>query len=501
MYDNSFDIAVEPFDMDTVKDRYRFGWVKWLILFFAIAMPVLIFTFVQTGLRLICIVACANLIMISYTAWRCLRIGTLASVVPVMFLPYITAAWPISMLYFAFFYTNAAFYGEEAPVWFFFSGLKVQGALFVFLFSYLGTVLFALRNEEKSSGGLLTNPRSLAIVTMSASISIVLLHATARIFNIAPFLKIYYVANVLFNYFWGLLFLAGSFIKAVPVIIRIVLMGFLGMAMFFYTVGNARGQALYPVTTFIFGILLFSDCSRKTKLIIVLCVLIAFPMYVMISNTTRILTQSIGWEDFFYRLNALREWRSVTAGQSAAATTLHRLFFSGGHAIITRTPGDVPYRAFRLAFIAEMARSLLPAALYYNLYWRGTAVLLDYGFHITEYSSTEVSIVGGFWVLGGWPAVAVGGFAVGLLHWWLISILRRNWQKSKMKAFVYFSVYVPVLLWGPNYQPIDYWRVTIYAMGFAFIVYQALRLLIGDRGRGIQQEELEEVYPSPGEII
>jgi hypothetical protein len=410
-----------------------------------------------------------------------------------------TAAWPISMLYFAFFFTNEAFYGEETPVWFFSSGLKVQGALFVFLLSYLGTVLFALRNEEKSSGGLLTSPRSLAIATMSAAMSIVSLHATVRILSVPHFLK--YVAEGLFNYFWGLLFVIGSFIKVIPVIIRIVLIIFLGMTILFYTVGNARGQALYPITIFVFGILFFSDCSKKTKLIIFLCMLISFPMYVMISNTTRILTQSVGWEDFFYRLNVLKEWRTAAAGQSATATTLHRLFFSGGHAIITRTPSDVPYRAFRLAFISEMAKSLLPAALYYNLYWRGTAVLNNYGFHITESSSTEVSIIGGFWLLGGWPAVAIGGFAVGLLHWWLISILRRNWRKSKMKAFVYFGMYTPHLLWASNYQPIDYWRITIYNMTFAFIFYQMLRLVIGDRGRGIQQEEFEEVYPPPEEII
>jgi len=463
--------------------------VKAALLAFIILMPVVIVLVVPREFRATAFLAFINCTIVALVLRHLLLKGTLAAMVPVIFLPYFTAGWSISTLYFAIFYPYQAYYAVnegQIEISFFDSGVKVQMVVLVFLLSYLSVVLTALRREGTRPEGRIANPLLFTYAATSIGLGIIFFNALSKILLSEGFFR--YVAGALFNYFWGLLFITGAFIKTIPRIVRLLIFSLLGMAVLFYTIGNARGMAIFTVAMFLFGILFFSAYSKKTKALIMLCLLVAFPMYVMVSNTTRALTGDIGFKDFFYRLNLLTEWRSATADKSAVATTLGRLFHMAGHSIVTRTPSDLPYHPLSpLGFVREMAVSLVPGHI---SYYTATGLLLDYGFRIIPgVTSVEVSLIGGCWLLGGWIAIIVGGLAIGFFHWWLIKILQRASQISKMKAFVYFSVYAPILLWATNHQPILYWRIMIYAMVFAFVIYQILRFTIGDPGRDAPSQD------------
>ena len=218
----------------------------------------------------------------------------------------------------------------------------------------------------------------------------------------------------------------------------------IGFAVLFYTVGNARGLAIFSVAFFSLGFLMFSDYTMKTKIILVTCLFIFFPIYVTIGNTTRELLGGVGYkEGFAYRLKILGQWKSVAKKKSAMAFTFGRLFFTGGHAIISQTPSEHPYRHFRpYPFIKESLESLLPGALVYNPYYRGTGILLNYNFNIVPgKTSVEVSMIGSLWSMGGWLPVIFGGIAMGFIHGVLIKLVQRSWRTSEMKAYIYISIF------------------------------------------------------------
>jgi hypothetical protein len=463
--------------------------IKAALLAFIIFMPVAIIFVVPAEVMATAFLAYINCTIVALVFRHLLLKGTLAAMVPLVFLPYLTSSWSISTLYFAIFAPYHAFYAVDqgqVEISFFDSGVKVQMVVLVFLILYLSVVLTALRKEGSQPENTITNPLIFTYAVTFIGLGIIFFNALSKILLSGGFFK--YLAEGLFKYFWGLLFITGAFIKMIPRIVRILIFSLLGCAVLFYTVGNARGMALFTIAMLTFGILFFSEYSKKTKILILLCLLAAFPMYVMISNTTRALTGEIGFKDFFYRLNLLKEWRSAAADKSAVATTLHRLFHSGGHSVITRTPSDRPYHPISpFGFAYEMVASLKPGA---TSFYTSTGILLDYGFRVIPgQTSVEVSLVAGWWLLGGWPAIIVGGLAMGCFHCWLIKILQRAGRISKMKAFIFFSMYAPELLWATNHQPILYWRTTIYAMFFAFVVYQTLRFTIGDPGRDAPSQD------------
>ena len=251
--------------------------------------------------------------------------------------------------------------------------------------------------------------------------------------------------------------------------------------MLFYTIGNARGMALNTIMLLIFGVLFFSKCSPKTKLIIMICLGLSLPSYILISNTARLLTAEIGFEDFWYRVGLFKEWRVATVGQSPAATAFGRLFFTAGHAIILRTPSEIPYRSFKLLhYLREIAEALIPGKIYYRPYYRGDIILRDYGFYVTETTSIDTSLLGSFWFLGGYLFIFAGGIAVGLFHSLIMLVLRRASSASKIKAFVYFSVFAPSVFWASRIGFIEHWRDMMYRFVLAFILYQVVKLIVAE---------------------
>ena len=496
MYSNGYadEVLLEDVDNTSVPNYYK--WIKRLLIAFLIFILLVIFVSVPQNLIVICLLIWLNLVIITFAVWQFMQKGTLAAMIPVMFLPYVTASCLISPLYFAIFDPEHSYPvdNEAKHISFFYSGVKYQLCVLLFLAGYLGVMFYLLRKEGQRPQGVVANPRLLAYSTALLDLSVVLFVAVACLVKLSEFL--WYLAFGLFKYFWGLLFIAGVFIKKIVLSAKLLLIMCLVMSVLFLTVGNARGYALFTILPFILGIVFFSEYSRKTRITIFICLLSFLPVYLSVSNLTRVLTGGIGFEDFWYRASLFKEWRTFVSERSAIAVSLDRIFSKSGHSIITRTPSEVPYHYFDLLlFLKEAIVTLLPQQyFYYPPYYGNVGLLTAYGFLIIEgVTSTEISIISSFWMMGGWVWIILGGICLGLLHGFLVKIIQRNSMRSMMKALIYFCFFTPQLIWGPNLCIMMHFHIVIYSIVMAFIFYQILRLIIGDPGRGMYQPDNEEL--------
>jgi hypothetical protein len=459
-----------------------YGWIKRVLFVLSIILFIAIIFSVKAEHIVMCLLAYLNCLFMSFGLWWFLRKKTIAAMVPMLFIPMNLMGWPVPILYFAIFYPDGYYPTLSGEVSYFDAGIKLQLCVMLFFIGYFAVMFWALRKEQPTEGGAIIHPGRLAFLSVLLGAPIVLLSAVSKIVSLPG--TVAYLAEGLFNSLNGLFFIAGALIKNISKIIKWLFFSFIAVAVFFYTVGNARGMAVSCVFPIVLGVLFFSSISRKTKIALTVSIFFAFPMYITIANTTRAILGTVGFEEGFgYRLNVLKEWRSIKSETPAVAFTVGRLFYTGGHSIIAQTPSRVPYLPFSpVRYFRELLENLIPGTIYYNPYYRDIRLLIDYGFVITEKTSVNLSMIGSFWLLGGYLPVFFGGVAVGLLHWVLIIILRRSWAVSKAKAFVFFSVLAPKIIWAPRISLIEHWHIFIYNIVIASVIYLIIKVLIGDYG-------------------
>lgn len=496
MYYHEYIDEISPEDITEVPAQNYYVRLKWLLVAFLLLMPGVILISVPADYVHICLLAYLNLSIIIIFSWWFIRKGTLAAMIPVLFLFYMILTWPTPIILFGIFYPTQAYYRTLIGYHFMFdAGVKVQLCVLLFLTGYLSIMSLSLRNERYVESNASVQSNSLGYLIGVLATAVIFFHGFSCVVRIPKFAA--YLAQGLHKYLNGLVFIIGAFLRSFPKAVKIAMLALIGISVLFYTVGNNRGWAAFCVAFLTLGILLSSGYSRRTKLIIVICLALAFPVYATIANVTREVLGTIGFEEGFqYRLGILRQWRQLSAERTATAFTFGRMFHTGGHAIISMTPEEVPYRLFRLQpFIRECFEALLPGVLVYHPYYRGTHILLDYGFHIAlGVTSTDVSMIGNLWMMGGWLPVAFGGIALGLWHGLLVKILQRCWRASEMKALVYFSILLPSIFWTTNFDFITHWRTTIYGLALATIIYWLLKLFITEQRREESSIEEEPTY-------
>lgn len=469
--------------------------LKWLLIVFLIVTPVAIGFSVATERIPMCLLAYVNCLFIGYGLQWFLRKNILVALVPVLFILILLLSWPVAIIYFAIFHPDIYYGTMTGHVSHFEAGVRLQLCVLLFLIGYFSIMFCALRKDRPTETAEIVHPGRFANIAIFLGLAVLLLNSVSKVVRLPGFVT--YLANGLFIYLNGIFFICGAMLKSIPKVIRILFFLCLGAAVFFYTIGNARGMALRPVFFLLLGILFFSRFNRKAKVILAICFVFAFPTYVVIANTTRVLLGTIGFEEgVSYRLKALKEWRAVKPEVSATSFALGRLFYTGGHSIIAQTPSRVPYRRFSpVAYPKEVLTALIPGRIYYRPYYRGPPILLDYGFMITEQTAVGLSMIGSFWFLGGYVPVLFGGVGLGLLHWLVIVILRRSWAVSKAKAFLYFSIFSPTIMWASRVSLINHWHSVVYRLVLAFIIYQVVRLIIGDYGPVMYGSESYSVLP------
>lgn len=459
--------------------NYRMGWFSWPMIA-GLAALLLLIMFKAGPHKGMVFSAYLNCIIGVFAVLFFFRINTLESRIPAFFLPLLIIAWPLASIYMAMYAPDTAYHlltGKVIP--FISDNLKLQNSVLLFLLGYLPLLLVGLRKQPSAGEAAIRNPQRVADFTTLFALMIFASNAVSKVVALpGPLL---YVVDGLLIYIQGILFISGALITKMSGKVKLALLIGLPAIIFFYTLGNARGLAARPFAMFIFGILFFSEIKPNKKIIILSVIVVFIPSYMVIGNVTRRLTKSVGFENLGERWDALKQWRSATKGASPIAETLGRLFFTGGHSIITRTPEEYPFIDFYPgAYVKEAFLTLLPRRFYYHPHYSGNWILLRYGFNISETTSVEVSMLGNMWLSGGYPFVFLGGLMMGLFHLFLAMVVRVAWKKSGLMALLFFGLIGGHLVGAAGLDFIHQWRRMIWCLIFGYVFYLFLGFVSGE---------------------
>ena len=489
--------ASYPVDIEAPRpERSKVAWFTWPTLIPLVFLPGLILLATPGEYLAGAMLAYVNCLIGGCGVVHFVRQRTLGALIPVLMLTLLLLAWPVASIYFAIFDNDISYVLRSGTLITNLSGnVRLQLVTLIFLVSYLAPAMLLIRKPPTVTPTVVTRGRSVLVAcgVLGGVVLVVGLNILSKLITL-PDTMVYIVDGSLL-YFNGLTFVIGAYFGHLPKSLRVFTLAFLVAAGYFYTLGNARGMALVPFGMFLFGLLFCADVSQKWKLSILGLFLVLFPVYIVIGNTTRVLLRrGGGFEDLSYRAQVLGRWREVRQSTSALSATLGRLFFTGGHSIVTRTPEQLPYMDFSLTgYTTELLGRLLPARFYYNPYYGTNANLLRYGFLITETTSVEISLIGGMWMLGGAGFVVAGGVASALLHAWLARILRKAGESSPHKALVYMGVIGPGVLFWTSFDLISDFRTVVWRLIAAGVLYYLgfYWLVTGETERSSREPSIE----------
>lgn len=172
---------------------------------------------------------------------------------------------------------------------------------------------------------------------------------------------------------------------------------------------NSRGYAIFPVVSFVLGILFYSKIAIRKKQILVIAFCAILPVYLVFANIGRIGNNIIGpdQKNIEIRLDKIKMLISgkmdIPIISLIKYSVSDRIFPLGGYAIIQKSPKDVPFKKFNIIDYFEIG-SLQKEAFKYRLQ--------DYGFLITESNSIGITLFGDFWMYGGIIAFIFGVFSL-----------------------------------------------------------------------------------------
>jgi hypothetical protein len=410
--------------------------------------------------------------------------GTLEGLIPAMFLTWLAAATPLAAIYFALVIPDQTYSTAAGTRQFLYGGVRLQGMTLLFTAAYVA-VMYLFQGRPipwRTPVGTRAMDRRAATVVLCIAITAITFNAVSKVKPFPGLLQ--YVADGGYHTLNGLTLVAGVMFTSLALRTRLTAIVFLGIAGAFYAIGNARGMAALPIALLLVGLIFLSDLDRRWKRWTVIAAMSFFPLAMVVSNTTRIVTKTIGFRDLNARVGALSEWQEVLSQTNPLTSTFGRLFFVGGHTIITMSPEYYPYVDFSPARYAfEFMMRLLPKRFFGDLYYseQPNRILRLYGFLITDETSQPLSTVGALYMLGGPVPVAVGGVLIGLFHSAVGYGLRRARRRSPYLALFIFAMISAELLWGQNRDPISHVRSLVWDGLWGVVLFQYIvRPLVGD---------------------
>jgi hypothetical protein len=416
--------------------------------------------------------AYVNLLIIGAAAVTFVRQGTLQGLIPVLFLTWFAAGWPLPTIYFATMYPGESYHPAADEREILFGAARVQAVALLFLVVYLAT-LRVCQGRYPAWASAVTNPytdRRFGAVVLWIVMAAISLHALSQVVVFPGPLS--YVASGAYNYLHGLMLIVGVLFLRLAPETRVRALLFMALAGAFYLIGNARGLAVLPATLFVVGLILLSDIPPRYKTWAVVLACAGLPVALVIGNTTRVLLGSIGFEDISTRLNALGEWQRVLSRTPVLVSTFHRLFFVGGHSIIAYTPEYYPYLPFSwVDYGWELVTRLLPGKLFYQPFYSDNERLRAWGFLISDQSSFPMSLLGSLYMLGGVGPVALGAAAFGVFHSLLSRMIGWAIRRDRYLGLFVFSMIASTLIWSQNVDLIANVRVTAWRLLSAFVLY------------------------------
>lgn len=260
-------------------------------------------------------------------------------------------------------------------------------------------------------------------------ITFISLLVTLRLVRLGPSTAVGYIVYGFFRYGNGLPLLPGACWHRLGRSTKTLVMGVLAVNFLFNTLANSRYYAFMPIIYFGLGVLFLSQISTRRKLQSIAVLVAVFGFAIVVGNAGRRLGLGLwygGAEQLQQRVEVLTQKTDQLVGQDWAEEIFVRIFFTGGHQIVTLIPEAAPYKPFDpVYYFGEVVtQALLPRKLATALVppvYEEKSTLVAIGHRITEFHSVERSFVGSAWEMGG-PIMVV--FVSGLTGLYSILIAR-----------------------------------------------------------------------------
>ncbi|MCB9853105.1 MAG: hypothetical protein H6819_08415 [Phycisphaerales bacterium] len=415
-----------------------------------------------------------NFALICFFCVRFVRHRKLSSLIPVLFFAWVALGWPLGTVIFGLASPDMCYDIPAGRRYVLDGNLRIQVVTLVFVVTYAAT-FFILR--PRGAPDLPIRPPEYQVRRLLYVLLPICLGLTVSLAVVTVTMQqnaVSYVAFGLQKYIIGLYLVIGGCILYLRFPTLLFIAATLAGATLIFFVGNARGMAARPVVLIIAGVLFLSTVKDRTKLLMLLSVCIGMPLLLVIGNTTRTLSKTVGFTDFAYRLSLLTEWDKVLENSPIFTSTFGRLFSTGGHAIITNSPERVPFMAFEASkYGLEIVASLfVPGTIWFYAPYSVTTNLNNYGFHLIPGGhSVELSLIGSFWMIGGYVAVFLGAIATGMFHAALAHWINAAARRSILKGAIYLAGISLSVLWCQNLAFPDHLKVTIWAGAFMVLLY------------------------------
>lgn len=445
-------------------------WIKWLLTTGLFTIITVLFIGVHSEhlfgvfFALInCVIACIAIVKLANKRSLC-------SVFVITFITLPITGWCLGTIYFAIFLPDTEMLNGS---------VKLQAVILLFMTIYLTGIFYILRHEKPYIHIAESRCRRLN------SVVLLLLFFTFGSFAVTKIWQLPGggIAGTLYGYSYCTLFVVGAQATYMRRKDKLFILVLFGLLFFFFTLANERRYAIVPMLCFLIGLFFLSHIQTKTKLLILLLFFLAFPTYLVIGNTVRYFVGKGGYEDLGKSMHALKGWKYAAEKAEWMDSMFLRLFYSGGHAIITETPDSIPYVGFSpveyiretlIAFIPEkfMDRKEFEAGAKYA----GNYVLNNYGiskFYITRKHQTGVTLLGHLWTLGGYPFIIAGAIILVLLQGIVFKVINRAviWKPERalfLTACLLLSAIEMVGFDLINIMRLLFWRVVL-AIAFYYV--------------------------------
>ena len=279
-------------------------------------------------------------------------------------------------------------------------------------------------------------------------ITFISLLVTLRLARIGPDTAVGYIVYGFFRYGNGLVLLPGACWHRLGRTTKTLIMGVLAVNFLFNTFTNSRYYAFMPIIYFGLGLLFLSQISTRRKLQSIAVLVVIFGFALVVGNAGRRLGLGLwygGAEDLQRRVEVLTQKTDELVGQNWADGIFTRIFFTGGHQIVTLIPETVPYKPFDpVYYFGEVVtQGLLPRKLAGALVppvYEEKSKLAAIGHRLTEFHSVERSFVGSAWEMGGPIMVVLVSGLTGLYSILIARILQALFGISGGLGVVAFAV-------------------------------------------------------------
>ncbi|MFP4353743.1 MAG: hypothetical protein ACLFUJ_01375 [Phycisphaerae bacterium] len=300
------------------------------------------------------------------------------------------------------------------------------------------------------------------------------------------------VMITVYGYFLAIAMILGVTYRQSNVVLRWLMYAAFAINGLFYTLWSQRRNALMPVAFFVLGLWCFAGLKKLTRVIILLVGgfgLVAFLTVgaVLRSETNLGVGSQQNLAERILVMKNIDRYFDVDY-EEAFMGVMARFFFAGGHSVVTRSPGEIPYQGMDAGqYSKEFALNFVPGFLIKSIAaseraeYSGNWHLRKFGFMLTDEHQVGITAFGSYWAMGGWVWAAIGGGVTALLHLLLMLLVGRYQKQSTTKGLWFTSMLLVQFLWYSGRNELSSIRFLFWSFVVAWVSYHVLiKHLIGE---------------------